>query len=50
MKTLVCFYLFQLQMDNCFRENKNKYLLAVGLLLVELGIYKSVGFFFKIFC
>ncbi|XP_038063298.1 uncharacterized protein LOC119733986 [Patiria miniata] len=34
------------QMDNCFRENKNRYILAFGLLLVEFGIYSSVEFNF----
>lgn len=31
-----------LYLDNCSRENKNKYILAIGHLLVELGIFKRV--------
>ena len=31
-----------LQLDNCFRENKNKYILSLCALLVELKIFKKV--------
>lgn len=34
-----------LQLDNCGRENKNKFVLALCCLLVELGIFKKVGDF-----
>jgi hypothetical protein len=32
-----------LQLDNCFRENKNKYMLGFCSLLVEFGIFKKVS-------
>ena len=32
-----------LQFDNCWRENKNKYVLAFSYLLVALGLVKKVG-------
>lgn len=35
-------YLF-LQMDNCYRECKNRYILGFCSLLVEKGIFKEVG-------
>ena len=31
-----------LQLDNCFRENKNKYILSFCALLVQLKIFKKV--------
>jgi len=31
-----------LQMDNCYRENKNKYLMAFAAFLVEEQIFKEV--------
>ncbi|KAJ8043179.1 hypothetical protein HOLleu_10158 [Holothuria leucospilota] len=31
-----------LQLDNCFRENKNKYVLSFAALMVELKIFKEV--------
>ena len=31
-----------LQMDNCFRENKNRYIFAYCALLVELKIFRKV--------
>ena len=31
-----------LQMDNCARENKNKYICALAHLLVETGIFKEI--------
>ena len=31
-----------LQLDNCYRENKNKYVIAFCCLLVELGIFKKI--------
>ena len=31
-----------LQLDNCFRENKNKYILSLCSLLVEKGIFRKV--------
>lgn len=31
-----------LQLDNCWRENKNKFLLALCALLVEVGVFKKV--------
>ena len=34
-----------LQMDNCWRENKNRYVLCFLALLVELGIFKKVNNF-----
>lgn len=33
---------FYLQMDNCGRENKNKYVFGLCCLLVELGVFKKV--------
>ena len=34
-----------IQMDNCVRENKNKYVMAFFAILVELGIFTEVGDF-----
>ncbi|XP_070569806.1 uncharacterized protein [Ptychodera flava] len=34
------------QMDNCYRENKNRYMLSLGHLLVELNIFDQVDFHF----
>ena len=31
-----------LQLDNCFRENKNKYVLALCALLVEKKLFRKV--------
>jgi hypothetical protein len=31
-----------LHMDNCWRENKNKYMIAAAHLLVEMGVFKKV--------
>ncbi len=31
-----------LQLDNCFRENKNKYLLSLASLLVEMKVFEEV--------
>ena len=31
------------QMDNCWRENKNKYVITFLCLLVENGIFEKVG-------
>ena len=31
-----------LQLDNCFRENKNKYVLGLASLLVEYDIFEEV--------
>jgi hypothetical protein len=31
------------QMDNCFRENKNRYVLSWSWLLVHFGVYDEVG-------
>ncbi len=31
-----------LQLDNCYRENKNKYMLAFASLLVELEVFREV--------
>ena len=31
-----------IQMDNCVRENKNKYVMAFFAILVELGIFTEV--------
>ena len=36
-------YLF-LQMDNCYRECKNKYILGFCALLVEKSIFKEVSY------
>lgn len=32
-----------LQMDNCARENKNKFICALAYLLVETGIFEEVS-------
>ena len=32
-----------LQLDNCFRENKNKFLLSFASLLVDLEVFKEVS-------
>ena len=32
-------------MDNCFRENKNRFLLGLGFLLVQIGLYERVSEF-----
>ena len=32
-----------LQMDNCWRENKNRYVFCFLALLVELGIFEKVS-------
>ncbi len=34
-----------LQMDNCFRENKNRFLIAFAALLVELEVFEEVYLF-----
>jgi hypothetical protein len=31
-----------IQLDNCFRENKNKYVLSLGWMIVHLGIFDEV--------
>jgi hypothetical protein len=31
-----------IQLDNCFRENKNKFVLSLGWVIVELGIFDEV--------
>ena len=33
---------FLLQMDNCYRENKNKYIMAFMAYLIEENIFKEV--------
>ena len=32
-----------IQMDNCTRENKNKYVFGFFLLLIEMNIFTEVG-------
>ena len=32
-----------IQMDNCSRENKNKYILALAHILVDLNIFEEVS-------
>ena len=34
-----------LQMDNCYRENKNKFVLSYAALLVEKGLFEEVSYF-----
>ena len=40
-------YRLLIQMDNCVRENKNKYVMAFCAILVELGIFTEVGINFR---
>ena len=35
-----------LHMDNCWRENKNRFVLGIAHLLVQLGVFKSVNLCF----
>ena len=39
-----------IQMDNCVRENKNKYVMAFLALLVELGIFSEVIKYLRVSC
>ena len=39
-----------LQFDNCWRENKNVYVLSFAYLLVAMGIIKKVTCFFYVCC
>ena len=40
-------YRLLIQMDNCVRENKNKYVMAFCAILVELEIFTEVGINFR---